>query len=90
MTRIGALWRPTPVLTARCPVPSVMIRKNAEGKLLFYVAKKDMEETIASVERDSDDEWGGEVELTDGSKWYIDPLSPPPEFPTTLRFKRAD
>ncbi len=71
-------------------MPSVMIRKNAEGKLLFYVAKKDMEETIASVERDSDDEWGGEVELTDGSKWYIDPLSPPPEFPTTLRFKRAD
>lgn len=71
-------------------MPSVMIRKNAEGKLLFYVAKKDMEETIASVEHDSADEWGGEVELTDGSRWYIDPLSPPPEFPTTLRFKRAD
>jgi nitrogen fixation protein NifT len=29
------------------------------------------------------------VELTDGSKYYIDPISPPPEFPTTLRFRRA-
>ena len=35
-------------------------------------------------------EWGGEVELTDGSKYYIDPISPRPSFPTTLRFKRAD
>jgi nitrogen fixation protein NifT len=67
-----------------------MIRKNSEGKLLFYVAKKDMEETIASVECDTQDEWGGEVELTDGSRWYIEPVSPPPQFPTTLRFKRAE
>jgi nitrogen fixation protein NifT len=32
-------------------MPNVMIRKNDAGDLLFYVAKKDMEETIASVER---------------------------------------
>ncbi len=70
-------------------MPSVMIRKNDNGDLLFYVAKKDMEETIATVEKDSADEWGGTVVLTDGSEWYIDPISPPPEFPTTLRFKRA-
>jgi nitrogen fixation protein NifT len=67
-----------------------MIRKNATGKLLFYVAKKDMEETIARVERDTAEEWGGAVELTDGSRWYIDPISPPPRFPTTLRFKKAE
>ena len=71
-------------------MPSVMIRKSDSGSLLFYVAKKDMEETIAAVEQDSPDAWGGEVALTDGSKWYIDPISPPPIFPTTLRFKRAD
>ena len=70
-------------------MPNVMLRKNADGNLLFYVAKKDMEETIASVEKDTQDEWGGEVELTDGSKWYIDPIRPPPRFPTTLRFKKA-
>lgn len=70
-------------------MPSVMIRRNEAGGLLFYVAKKDMEETIDTVETDTDDSWGGEVTLTDGSKWYIAPISPPPAFPTTLRFKRA-
>jgi nitrogen fixation protein NifT len=71
-------------------MPSVMIRKNEAGALLFYVAKKDMEETIESVERDTPEEWGGTVRLTDGSVWYIDPISPPPAFPTTLRFKRGE
>ena len=71
-------------------MPNVMIRKNQAGALLFYVAKKDMEETIASVEKDTAEEWGGTVKLTDGSVWYIDPISPRPEFPTTLRFKRGD
>jgi nitrogen fixation protein NifT len=70
-------------------MPSVMIRRNTDGKLLFYIAKKDQEEVISSVEIDNDENWGGEVELTDGSKYYIDPVSPPPVFPTTLRFKRA-
>jgi len=70
-------------------MPNVMIRKKEDGGLLFYVAKKDMEETIASVELDTAEQWGGEVALTDGSRWYIDPISPPPEFPTTLRFKRV-
>ncbi len=71
-------------------MPNVMIRKSENGDLLFYVAKKDMEETIASVETDTAATWGGEIVLTDGSRWYIDPISPPPVFPTTLRFKRAD
>ncbi|HYN79228.1 MAG TPA: putative nitrogen fixation protein NifT [Lamprocystis sp. (in: g-proteobacteria)] len=71
-------------------MPSVMIRKSETGALIFYVAKKDMEETIATVETDTPETWGGAVELTDGSKWYVDPISPPPVFPTTLRFKRGE
>ncbi|MGD2117343.1 MAG: putative nitrogen fixation protein NifT [Chromatiales bacterium] len=71
-------------------MPNVMIRVKDDGGLLFYIAKKDQEDEIATVEKDSDSEWGGEVELTDGSKYYIDPISPRPSFPTTLRFKRAD
>jgi nitrogen fixation protein NifT len=67
-----------------------MIRVKEDGNLLFYIAKKDQEDEIASVEKDTEDEWGGQVELTDGSKYYIDPISPRPNFPTTLRFKRAD
>ncbi len=70
-------------------MPNVMIRRKPDGNLQFYVAKQDMEETVATVEKDTAEEWGGTIELTDGSKWYIDPISPPPVFPTTLRFKRG-
>ena len=70
-------------------MPNVMIRVRDDGGLLFYIAKKDQEDVIANVETDTDAEWGGEIELTDGSKYYIDPISPKPSFPTTLRFKRA-
>ncbi|MBW9266785.1 MAG: putative nitrogen fixation protein NifT [Candidatus Thiodiazotropha sp. (ex. Lucinisca nassula)] len=70
-------------------MPNVMIRVKDDGALLFYIAKKDQEDEIAYVETDTDETWGGEVELTDGSKYYIDPITPRPSFPTTLRFKRA-
>ena len=66
-----------------------MIRRNTDGILSFYVAKKDLEATVVSVETDTNETWGGEVELDDGSKYYIEPISPPPDFPKTLRFKRA-
>ncbi len=71
-------------------MPNVMIRYGSEQQLLFYIAKKDLEATIISVEKDTPQEWGGEVKLDDGGKYYIDPITPPPEFPTTLRFRRAD
>lgn len=70
-------------------MPNVMIREKDDGGLLFYIAKKDQEEVIKSIEFNNDDQWGGAVELTDGSKYFIDPISPPPKFPTTLRFKRG-
>jgi len=70
-------------------MPNVMIRTNDAGNLLFYVAKKDLEATVVAVEVDTESAWGGTVELADGSKWYIDPVRPRPEFPVTLRFKRG-
>lgn len=69
-------------------MPSVMLRKNDQGRITFYVAKKDLEETIASLEFDAEDKWGGEIVLEDGSKYYIDPLDTPPKLPITLRVKR--
>lgn len=51
----------------------VMLRENDEGKVLFYVAKKDMEEIIETLEFDSDEKWGGEVNLTNGDVWFIEP-----------------
>lgn len=70
-------------------MPEVMLRKREDGKTLFYVAKKDLEEVIESLEFDSPERWGGEVVLGDGSRWYFEPLDTPPKLPTTLRAKRA-
>ena len=68
-------------------MPNVMIRRTDEGKLSFYVAKKDMEETVATAEFDSPEKWGGEVELTDGSKFYVEPMELA-SLPVTVRAKR--
>ncbi len=70
-------------------MPNVMIRRKENGELLFYIAKKDQEDVISTVEFDNAEQWGGVVELTDGSRYYIEPMTPPPDFPTTLRFKRG-
>jgi nitrogen fixation protein NifT len=69
-------------------MPSVMLRHRDDGKLLFYVAKKDLEETVESLEFDSEDKWGGEVKLGDGSRYYFEPRDTPPDIPITLRAKR--
>ncbi len=69
-------------------MPSVMIRRDAQGALSFYVAKKDLEEGISSMEFDSDEKWGGEVELADGSNYFIEPMEPAPKLPITVRAKR--
>ncbi len=50
-----------------------MLRVNDEGKILFYIAKRDMEEIIVDLEYDSDDKWGGNVNLTNGDVWFIEP-----------------
>jgi len=52
----------------------VMLRE-ANGEIYFYIAKKDMEETIESLEFDTDEKWGGEVELSNGETWWIKPAS---------------
>lgn len=51
----------------------VMLRYDSKGAISFYVAKKDMEETILSSEFDTDEKWGGEVKLSNGETWYIEP-----------------
>jgi nitrogen fixation protein NifT len=51
----------------------VMLRYDSKGAISFYVAKKDMEETILSAEFDTDEKWGGEVKLSNGETWFIEP-----------------
>jgi nitrogen fixation protein NifT len=43
------------------------------GAIYFYIAKKDMEETIEKIEFDTPEKWGGEVELSNGEIWWIEP-----------------
>lgn len=71
-------------------MPSVMIRRNGEGQLTLYVAKKDLEDVIVSMEKTGDDGWGGTVELADGTSYYIDPMDEEPRLPITVRARRGE
>lgn len=63
----------------------VMIRQSAKG-LSAYVAKKDLEESIVSQERDG--LWGGAVTLKNG--WVLDLPDMPAEtrLPVTVNARR--
>lgn len=67
----------------------VMLRRATTGKLVFYVAKKDLEDEVVSIEFDQPDKWGGELTLKDGSKYFVDPFSAPPRLPLTVRATRV-
>lgn len=64
----------------------VMLRIDSKGAISFYVAKKDMEETILTAEFDTDEKWGGEVALSNGERWFIEPA--PKKFPSEVVAKR--
>jgi nitrogen fixation protein NifT len=63
----------------------VMLREK-DGKVKFYVAKKDMEETILSIEFDTDEKWGGETKISNGDVWHI-PVGPK-KLPCEVEAKR--
>lgn len=68
-------------------MPSVMINKTESG-MSFYVPKKDLEETIVSMEHEGPGRWGGEITLADGSRYFLEPMDEAPRLPITLRAKR--
>lgn len=70
-------------------MPNVMISRAADGSLSCYIAKKDSEEAVVSMEFDSEDKFGGTFELADGTCWFIEPLDESPKLPKTLRAKRG-
>lgn len=70
-------------------MPSVMIRRNEEGDLTLYIAKKDLEDTIVSMEKDGPEGWGGKVVLANGASFYLEPMAAQPKLPITLRARRA-
>ncbi len=64
----------------------VMLRES-NGQVLFYVAKKDLEEPITKIEFDSPEKWGGEVTLANGQVWFIEPG--PKKVPSEINAKKV-
>ncbi len=68
---------------------NIMIQYTEQGQLSLYLAKKDLEEHITRVEFESEDKWGGELELANGAAYYVEPFAGKPSFPISVRAKRT-
>lgn len=69
-------------------MPNIMIREQ-DGTLTGYIAKKDLEAEIVSLEFEEADSWGGKMTLSTGDSFYFDPLAGKPTLPITIRMRRA-
>ena len=69
---------------------NIMIQRGAQGEYVFYLPKRDLEDTIVSMEFDTPEKWGGEIKLNNGGSYLIEPQALPPRFPISLRAKRLD
>lgn len=68
---------------------NIMIRKGAKG-YSFYMPKRDIEDSIVSMEFDTPEKWGGEIKLGNGGCYYIEPQAAPERLPISVRAKRLD
>lgn len=69
---------------------NIMVRKLADGSLSFYLPKRDIEDSITSIEFDTPEKWGGEIKLGNGGVYYIDPIPAPARLPISVRARRVD
>lgn len=65
----------------------VTIRKNAAGVLSAYVPKKDLEESIVSMEKP--EMWGGSVTLANGWLLELPPMAADTALPITVDVRKA-
>jgi nitrogen fixation protein NifT len=63
-----------------------MIRRNSEGQLSAYIAKKDLEEPIVNVEKPQ--MWGGLVTLANGWRLELPPMAAETALPITVEARR--
>jgi nitrogen fixation protein NifT len=64
----------------------VMIRKTASGAISAYVPKKDLEETIVSMEHPG--MWGGNVTLSNGWQLLLPQMDAATTLPITVEARR--
>jgi nitrogen fixation protein NifT len=69
---------------------NIMIRRGDKGEYVFYLPKRDLEDTIVSMEFDTPEKWGGEIKLNNGGAYFIEPQSAPERLPYSVRAKRLD
>lgn len=69
---------------------NIMIRRGDKGEYVFYLPKRDLEDTITSMEFDTPEKWGGEIKLNNGGAYYIEPQAAPERLPYSVRAKRLD
>ena len=69
-------------------MPNIMLRKQ-DGIMTGYIAKKDLEAEVTSLQFEEQDRWGGKLTLSNGSSFYFEPLSTQPTLPITIRMRRA-
>lgn len=65
-----------------------MIRKNYAGILSAYIAKKDLEEPIVSMENPG--LWGGLITLANGLKLALPEMSADTVLPITVEARRIE
>ena len=68
---------------------NIMIRRNEKG-YSFYMPKRDIEDSIVSMEFDTPEKWGGEIKLGNGGAYYIEPQAMPERLPYSVRARRID
>ena len=68
---------------------NIMIRKGEQG-YVFYMPKRDIEDSIVSIEFDSPEKWSGEIKLGNGGVYYVEPQLVPARFPYSVRARRID
>lgn len=69
---------------------NIMIRRGERGEYVFYLPKRDLEDTVVYMEFDTPQKWGGEIRLANGGSYYIEPQQAPERLPCSLRAKRLD
>lgn len=64
----------------------VMIRKTSSGALSLYVPKKDLEEPIVAMEKET--MWGGTITLGNGWKLELPEMAADTRLPITVEARR--
>ena len=68
---------------------NIMIGKGEQG-YVFYMPKRDIEDSIVSIEFDSPEKWGGEIKLGNGGVYYVEPQLVPARFSYSVCARRID